>query len=60
LPDTKVKIKTVLSDKFFFKFWKTEMEQCGFATDGNGIFKYKMAGIHSFNTKKNGLTDNIF
>ena len=58
LPETKVENpKPMLSDKLVFKFWEDRNGTMWFATDGNGIFKYKNGEfIHL--TSKNGLTDN--
>ena len=58
LPDTKVENpKPMLSDKLVFKFLEDRNGTMWFATDGNGIFKYKNGEfIHL--TSKNGLTDN--
>jgi ligand-binding sensor domain-containing protein len=58
LPDTKVENpKPMLSDKLVFKFWEDRNGTMWFATDGNGIFKYKNGEfIHL--TSENGLSDN--
>jgi ligand-binding sensor domain-containing protein len=58
LPDTKVENpKPMLSDKLVFKFLEDRNGTMWFATDGNGIFKYK-SGEFIHLTSKNGLTDN--
>lgn len=58
LPDTKVESpKPMLSDKLVFKFLEDRNGTMWFATDGNGIFKYK-SGEFIHLTSKNGLTDN--
>ncbi len=58
LPDTKVENpKPMLSDKLVFKFLEDKNGTMWFATDGNGIFKYKN-GEFTHLTTKNGLTDN--
>ena len=58
LPDTKVENpKPMLSDKLVFKFLEDKNGTMWFATDGNGIFKYK-SGEFVHLTSKNGLTDN--
>jgi ligand-binding sensor domain-containing protein len=58
LPDTKVEnTKPMLSDKLVLKCLGDRNGTMWFATDGNGIFKYKNGEfIHL--TSKNGLTDN--
>lgn len=58
LPASKVEsAKPMLSDKLVFKFLEDRNGTMWFATDGNGIFKYKNGEfIHL--TAKNGLTDN--
>ncbi len=58
LPDTKVEnAKPMLSDKLVFKFLEDKNGTMWFATDGNGIFKYKN-GEFTHLTTKNGLVDN--
>ena len=58
LPDSMVENpQHMLSDKLVFKFLEDRNGTMWFATDGNGIFKYKNGEfIHL--TSKNGLTDN--
>lgn len=58
LPNVKVENpKPMLSDQLVFKFLEDRNGTMWFATDGNGIFKYKNGEfIHL--TTKNGLTDN--
>ncbi|TDD73624.1 ligand-binding sensor domain-containing protein [Flavobacterium caseinilyticum] len=58
LPAKKVENpKPMLSDKLVFKFLEDRNGTMWFATDGNGIFKYK-SGEFIHLTSKNGLTDN--
>ncbi|MCG9881464.1 MAG: hypothetical protein MH472_12770 [Bacteroidia bacterium] len=58
LPDIKVEnSKPMLSDKLVFKFLEDKNGTMWYATDGNGIFKYKN-GEFTHITTKNGLTDN--
>jgi len=58
LPETRVENpQPMLSDKLVFQFLEDKNGTMWFATDGNGIFKYKNGEfIHL--TSKNGLTDN--
>ncbi|MBK9567028.1 MAG: hypothetical protein IPO37_18220 [Saprospiraceae bacterium] len=57
LPETKVEdSKPRLSDKLVFKCMEDRNGTMWFATDGNGIFKYKN-GKFTHLTSKNGLTD---
>lgn len=58
LPNNKVEnSKPMLSDKLVFKFLEDRNGTMWFATDGNGVFKYKNGDfIHL--TSINGLTDN--
>jgi ligand-binding sensor domain-containing protein len=58
LPETKVEnLQPMLSDQLVFQFLEDKNGTMWFATDGNGIFKYKN-GEFSHLTSKNGLTDN--
>ena len=58
LPETRVENpKPMLSDKLVFQFLEDKNGTMWFATDGNGIFKYKN-GEFLHLTSKNGLTDN--
>ncbi|MCE2997694.1 MAG: hypothetical protein LW863_19005, partial [Flammeovirgaceae bacterium] len=58
LPDSKVENpQSMLSDKLVFKFLEDRNGTMWFATDGNGIFKYKN-GEFTHLTSKSGLTDN--
>jgi ligand-binding sensor domain-containing protein len=57
-PNTKVENpQPMLSDKLVFQFLEDKNGTMWFATDGNGIFKYKN-GEFLHLTSKNGLTDN--
>jgi len=57
LPDIKVEdSKPRLSDKLVFNIMEDKSGTMWFATDGNGIFKYKN-GKFTHLTSKNGLTD---
>ena len=58
LPDSRVEnAKPMLSDKLVFKIIEDKNGTMWFATDGNGVFKYKNGKfIHL--TSKNELTDN--
>jgi ligand-binding sensor domain-containing protein len=58
LPDSRVEnAKPMLSDKLVFKIVEDKNGTMWFATDGNGVFKYKNGKfIHL--TSKNELTDN--
>ena len=58
LPETRVENpQPMLSDKLVFQFLEDKNGTMWFATDGNGIFKYKNGKfIHL--TSNNGLTDN--
>jgi ligand-binding sensor domain-containing protein len=58
LPDLMVENRqNMLSDKLVFKIIEDKNGTMWFATDGNGIFKYKN-GEFTHLTTKNGLTDN--
>lgn len=58
LPDSKVENPVhMLSDKLVFKFLEDRNGTMWFATDGNGIFKYK-SGEFIHLTSENVLTDN--
>ena len=58
LPETKVENRQyMLSDKLVFKILEDREGAMWFATDGNGIFKYKQGEFMHLSTQ-NGLTDN--